>query len=112
MRLGSTMVAGVEGVSAEAAQALEAIVAATRQAGDDARGIAESAAAQEQANQRLAGQIRQVADSSRQTRGEVELLASQAVAASHSQAELEQAIAHLEQIVVDLQRIARHFVVG
>ena len=112
MRLGSTMVAGVEGVSAEAVQALEAIVSATRQAGDDARAIAESAAAQEQASQRLAGQIRQVADSSRQTRGEVELLASQAVAASKSQAELEQAIAQLEQIVVDLQRIARHFIVG
>ena len=112
MRLGSTMVAGVEGVSAEAVQALEAIVSATRQAGDDARTIAESAAAQEHASQRLAGQIRQVADSSRQTRGEVELLASQAVAASKSQAELEQAIAQLEQIVVDLQRIARHFVVG
>ncbi|HEX9892368.1 MAG TPA: methyl-accepting chemotaxis protein [Gemmatimonadales bacterium] len=112
MRLGRTMVAGVEDVSGEAVQALEAIVAATRQAGDDARAIAESAAAQEQASQRLAGQIRQVADSSRQTRGEVELLASQAVTASRSQAELEQAIALLEQIVVDLQRIARHFVVG
>ncbi len=112
MRLGSTMVAGVEGVSGEAVQALEAIVSATRQAGDDARLIAESAAAQEQASQRLAGQIRQVAESSRQTKGEVETLASQAVAASRSQAELEHAISQLEQIVVDLQRIARHFVVG
>jgi methyl-accepting chemotaxis protein len=112
MRLGRTLVAGVENVSGEAVQALEAIVAATRQAGDDARSIAESAAAQEQASQRLAGQIRQVADSSRKTRGDVELLASQAVAASRSQAELENSIAQLEQIVVDLQRIARHFVIG
>lgn len=112
MRLGATMVAGVEGVSGEAVRALESIVSATRQAGDDARLIAESAAAQEQASQRLAQQIRQVAESSHQTRGEVELLASQAVSASRSQAELEHAIAELEQIVVDLQRIARHFVVG
>jgi methyl-accepting chemotaxis protein len=112
MNLGRTMVAGVENVSGEAVQALEAIVTATRQAGEDARVIAETAAAQEQASQRLAGQIRQVADSSRQTRGEVETLASQAVAASKSQAELELSISQLEQIVVDLQRIARHFVIG
>ena len=112
MNLGRTMVAGVENVSGEAVHALEAIVAATRQAGEDARVIAETAAAQEQASQRLAGQIRQVADSSRQTRGEVETLASQAVAASKSQAELELSITQLEQIVVDLQRIARHFVIG
>ena len=112
MNLGRTMVAGVENVSGEAVQALEAIVTATRQAGEDARVIAETAAAQEQASQRLAGQIRQVADSSRQTRGEVETLASQAVAASKSQAELELSIGQLEQIVVDLQRIARHFVIG
>ena len=106
------MVAGVENVSGEAVQALEAIVAATRQAGEDARVIAETAAAQEQASQRLAGQIRQVADTSRQTRGDVETLAAQAVAASKSQAELELSITQLEQIVVDLQRIARHFVIG
>ncbi|HET9513972.1 MAG TPA: methyl-accepting chemotaxis protein [Gemmatimonadales bacterium] len=112
MRLGSSIVAGVEGVTSDAVEALESIVSATRQAGDDARVIAESAAAQEQASQRLAGQIRQVAESSRQTLGEVEVLNTQAVAASRSQAELEAAIGQLEQIVVDLQRIARHFVVG
>ena len=112
MNLGRSMVAGVENVSGEAVQALEAIVAATRQAGEDARVIAETAAAQEQASQRLAGQIRQVADTSRQTRGEVETLAAQAVTASKSQAELELSIGQLEQIVLDLQRIARHFVIG
>jgi methyl-accepting chemotaxis protein/branched-subunit amino acid transport protein AzlD len=112
MQLGRTMVAGVEGVSAEAVRALEAIVAAAHEAGQEARTIAETAAAQEQASQRLAGQIQQVAESSRQTRGDVDMLAAQAVAASRGQVDLEQAITGLENVVADLQRIARHFVIG
>ena len=112
MQLGHTMVAGVEGVSAEAVRALEAIVAAAHEAGLEARTIAETAAAQEQASQRLAGQIQQVAASSRQTRGDVDMLAAQAVAASRGQADLEQAISGLEKVAADLQRIARHFVTG
>ena len=112
MQLGHTMVAGVEGVSAEAVRALEAIVAAAHEAGLEARTIAETAAAQEQASQRLAGQIQQVAASSRQTRGDVDMLAAQAVAASRGQADLEQAIGGLEKVAADLQRIARHFVTG
>jgi methyl-accepting chemotaxis protein len=112
MQLGHTMVAGVEGVSAEAVRALEAIVTAAQEAGLEARTIAETAAAQEQASQRLAGQIQQVAASSRQTRGDVDMLAAQAVAASRGQADLEQAIGGLEKVAADLQRIARHFVTG
>jgi methyl-accepting chemotaxis protein len=112
MELGKSLVAGVEGVTAEAVEGLEAIVGAAHQAGHEARTIAERSAAQEEATRRLAEQIRQVADASGQTRGEVELLANQAVTASRGQAELESAIAELERIVADLQLIARQFVMG
>ena len=112
MQLGHSMVAGVEDVSAEAVRALEAIVEAAHEAGLEARTIAETAAAQEQTSERLAGQIRQVAESSRQTRGDVDMLAAQAVAASRGQVDLEQAIGGLEKVAADLQRIARHFVIG
>lgn len=112
MDLGGSIVAGVEDVSAEAVQALETIVTAAHAAGEEARAIAETAAAQEQASQRLAEQISQVSDASRQTRGDVELLAAQAGAASRGQAELEAALAELSQVAADLQRIARHFVIG
>jgi hypothetical protein len=40
------------------------------------------------------------------------MLAAQAVAASRGQVDLEQAITGLENVVADLQRIARHFVIG
>jgi methyl-accepting chemotaxis protein len=110
--MGHGLVAGVEGVSAEAVSALEAIVRAAHQAEEEARLIAQSAAAQEEASQRLAGQIEQVSESARRTRSEVETLARQATAASAGQADLEQAIAQLEKVAVDLQRIARHFVIG
>ena len=112
MELGHGLVSGVEGVSAEAVGALEAIVRAAHEAEEEARLIAQSAAAQEEASQRLAGQIEQVSESARRTRSEVETLARQATAASAGQADLEQAIAQLEKVAVDLQRIARHFVIG
>jgi methyl-accepting chemotaxis protein len=112
MDLGHGLVAGVEGVSAEAVSALEAIVRAAHQAEEEARLIAQSAAAQEEASQRLAGQIEQVSESARRTRSEVETLARQATAASAGQVDLEQAIAELEKVASALQRIARHFVIG
>lgn len=112
MELGHGLVGGVEGVSAEAVRALESIVEAAHQAEEEARLIAHSAAAQEQASQRLAGQIELVSESARQTRAEVETLTRQATAATAGQAGLEQAIAELEQVTADLQRIARRFVIG
>ncbi len=112
MEAGQTLVAGVEGVSSEAVTALEAIVVATHEAGREARTIAESATSQEQTSRRLAEQIRHLAESSRQTRGEVELLAHQAENASQGQADLEDAIGQLEAVASDLQRMARHFVIG
>lgn len=112
MELGHDLVGGVEGVSAEALRALEAIVTAAHQAEEEARLIAHSASAQEQASRRLAGQIQQVSESARRTRSEVETLARQAAAASTGQAGLEHAIGELERVAADLRRIARHFVIG
>jgi methyl-accepting chemotaxis protein len=112
MSLGQELVEGVGTVSADAARALEAIVEAAREAGDQADSIAVSAADGEQAAQALAEQLRRLADASRQTRGDVSLLANQASAAARGQVELEEAIHHLERVAAELQRIARHFVVG
>lgn len=112
MEAGQALVSGVEGVSAEAVTALESIVVSTHEAGREARAIAESATSQEQTSRRLAEQIRQVAEASRQTRGEVELLTHQAEGAARGQADLEEAIGGLEAVASDLQRMARHFVIG
>jgi methyl-accepting chemotaxis protein len=112
MQLGRALVAGVEGVSAEAVRALEAIVDATHQAMQEARLIAESAAAQEQASQRLDGQIRQVAETSRLNQVDVQTLAAEATASARGQAGLEQAIAQLEKVGSDLQVVTRRFVIG
>lgn len=112
MEAGKGLVTGVEEVSTGAVSALEAIVVATHEAGREARTIAETATSQEQTSQRLAEQIRQVTDSSRQTRGDVELLARQAETAARGQVDLEEAITQLEAVAGDLQRIARHFVIG
>jgi methyl-accepting chemotaxis protein len=112
MEQGQALVAGVGTVSGDAARALDAIVDAAQEAGGQADRIAESAAAGEDAVQVLAGQLRRLADASRQTRGDVDLLAAQAMAATRGQSELEEAIGHLERVAADLQRVARHFVVG
>jgi methyl-accepting chemotaxis protein len=112
MSEGQQLVAGVGTVSADAARALEAIVEAARESGEQANSIAASAAEGESAAQALAEQLRHLADASRQTRGDVSLLANQASAAARGQAELEEAIHHLERVAADLQRVARHFVVG
>lgn len=112
MSQGQELVAGVGTVSTDAARALEAIVDAARESGDQADSIAASAAEGEAAAQALAEQLRRLAEASRQTRGDVSHLANEASAAARGQAELEEAIHHLERVASDLQRIARHFVVG
>lgn len=112
MDRGRAVVAGVGEVSASAAGALDAIVQATEVAGDEARLIADTAAAQEEASRQLAGQIGQVAQASERTRGEIEALASQAAVAARGQAELERAIGELELVATSLQALVRHFEVG
>jgi methyl-accepting chemotaxis protein len=112
MEQGGALVSGVEEVGAEAVRALEAIVEAAHLAGREARAIAETAASQEEASQRLAEQISAVALAVQRTRGDVEFLAREADAASRGQVELEQAIAELDEVAEQLERIARHFVIG
>jgi methyl-accepting chemotaxis protein len=112
MQLGRAMVADVEHVSEDAVRALAAIVDAAGEAGREAGAIAAAAASQQQASERLAGQIRQIADTVGKTRSDVDRLAAEAAAASGGQAELEQAIGQLENVVAELQRIARHVVIG
>ena len=112
MEVGRTLAEGVEEVSAEAVRALEAIVDATLAAGAEARRIAESATSQKLTNQRLAEQIRGVADSTKTTRSEVDTLAEQAREASRGHAKLEKAIAALQKVGAELQVIARSVVAG
>lgn len=111
MSRGEVLVAGVGEMSSEAARALEAIVQATGEAGEHARTIAESEAAQEAASRRMADQIRQLAEASVRMRGDTESLATQAAEASRGQVELEVAIGELQRVAGDLQALARHFAV-
>lgn len=109
MERGRTVMAGVGAVGHSAATALEAIVTATRDAGEEARQIADAAAAQEEASRRLAEQVGRVVEATERTRGETELVAQQAAAAARGQAELERAIAELDQVAASLQALVRHF---
>jgi methyl-accepting chemotaxis protein len=112
MERGQEAVADVEELSSAAAEALEAILQATGEAGTRARQIADAAAEQRSAFEQLTGQIEQVAAVSAQTQAQTETLADQATEAARGQAELEQAIRELEGVATHLQRIARHFAVG
>ncbi len=112
MQVGRTLAEGVEEVSSDAVRALDAIVNATLAAGEEARHIAESATSQKQTNERLAEQIRRVADSTRTTRGEVDALAEQALEASQGYAKLERAIAELEKVGAELHVVARSVITG
>jgi methyl-accepting chemotaxis protein len=111
MGRGEALVTGVGQMSAEAAQALDAIVQATGEAGEQARTIAESEAVQEQGSRRLADQIRAMAEASVRMRGETESLAVQAAEASRGQTDLELAIVELQRVAGDLQTLARHFAI-
>ena len=109
MERGRDAVAGVEELSADAAQALEAIVGTTSEAGRHAEAIASTAAEQLAAVEGLGAQIEQVASGSARTRTEIEALAGRAAEAARGQVELERAIQQLGEVAADLQRIARHF---
>jgi methyl-accepting chemotaxis protein len=111
MARGEQLVADVGELSADTAQALDAIVSATHEAGQQARAIAESEAAHDAASRQLASQIRQLADAAQRTRGQTEALAREAGEATKGQAELESAIAELERVAGQLRNIARHFAV-
>jgi methyl-accepting chemotaxis protein len=111
MDRGREAVAGVEELSANAAQALEAIVGTTGEAGRHAQAIASTAAEQLDAVSGLTGQIERVAAGSTRTRSDTDALARRAAEAASGQSDLERAIRELGDVAADLQRIARHFAV-
>jgi methyl-accepting chemotaxis protein len=111
MERGREAVSGVEELSADAAQALDAIVGTTSEAGRHAEAIAATASEQLGAVGGLSEQIERVAAGTARTRSETDELARRAEDAAAGQAELEQAIRRLGQVATDLQRIARHFAV-
>jgi methyl-accepting chemotaxis protein len=110
MQRGRDVVAGVEQLSADAAQALDAIVKATSEAERHAAAIASTARGQLQAVGGLSGQIERMAVGSARTLSETDALARRAAEAASSQAELERTIRELGDVAADLQRLARHFV--
>lgn len=112
MDRGQKVVAGVEQLSSNAAQALDEIVASTEEAGGHARRIAETATAQEGPFLDLKNQIEFLADLSRRTRGETDSLADRAAETSRGQVDLEVSIGELRQVADHLQRITKHFAVG
>jgi methyl-accepting chemotaxis protein len=111
MERGREAVAGVEELSANAAQALDAIVGTTSEAGRHAEAIAATASEQLGAVSGLSEQIGRVAAGSARARTETDALARRAEDAAAGQAELERAIRQLGDVATDLQRIARHFAV-
>lgn len=111
MERGRSVVAGVEELSANAAQALDAIVGTTGEAGGYAKAIAATAAQQRDAVNNLTGQIEQVAASSARSRVDTDSLAKRAGEAAAGQADLERAIGELGGLASDLRRIASHFAV-
>jgi methyl-accepting chemotaxis protein len=111
MERGEQLVADVGELSADTARALDAIVTATQEAGEHARGIARSETAHDAASRRLSSQIRQLAEAAQRARSQTETLTREAAEATRGQAELETAITELERVAGELRGIARHFAV-
>ncbi|MDX2192971.1 MAG: methyl-accepting chemotaxis protein [Gemmatimonadales bacterium] len=109
MRRGREVVAGVEGMSADAARALEAIGDATGAAGRGAATIAEAAGAQAARVHELARRIDEVAAVATRAREETDTLARTAGEAARGQLELDGAIRELSQVAARLEELARQF---
>jgi len=111
MGRGEDLVAGVGELSAETARALDAIVTATNEAGQEARSIALAETAHTAASRRLSEQITAIAETAQRAKGQTESLAREAGEATRSQSDLETAIRELERVAGELREIARHFAV-
>ena len=111
MGRGEDLVAGVGELSADTARALDAIVTATNEAGQEARSIALAESAHTAASRRLSEQITVIAETAQRTKGQTESLAREAGEATRSQSDLETAIRELERVAGELREIARHFAV-
>ncbi|HEX9703823.1 MAG TPA: methyl-accepting chemotaxis protein [Gemmatimonadales bacterium] len=109
MRRGQVNVGGVEELSAGALEALDAIVAATAEAGGHAQRIAAAASEQDQAFAHLRERINAVADIAGKNRTEAADVAARATEAADGLTELERATRELEQVAVMLRELTRGF---
>jgi methyl-accepting chemotaxis protein len=109
MRRGQVTVGGVEDLSAGALEALDAIVAATAEAGAHASRIAEAAGEQDRAFSRLRERINAVAAIAGKNRMEADDVATRASEAADGLTEMERATRELEQVATMLRDLTRGF---
>jgi methyl-accepting chemotaxis protein len=109
MRRGQVNVAGVEELSSDALQALEAIVRATAEATGHAQRIAAAAGEQDDAFGQLRQRIGAVAAISLQNRAEAEGVTARAGEAATGLGDLERASRDLEEVAARLRELTRGF---
>ena len=109
MRRGQVNVAGVEDLSSDALEALEAIVRATAEATEHAQRIAAAAAEQDDAFGKLRQRISAVAAISLQNRAEAEGVTARAGEAALGLGNLEAAARDLEEVASRLRELTRGF---
>ncbi|HXF95690.1 MAG TPA: methyl-accepting chemotaxis protein, partial [Gemmatimonadales bacterium] len=109
MRRGQVTVGGVEELSAGALEALDAIVAATAEAGGHAQRIAQAAGEQDRAFAQLRERINAVAAIASKNRAEADDVATRAAEAAQGLSELERATRELEQVAAMLRELTRGF---
>jgi len=109
MRRGQVNVAGVEDLSSDALEALEAIVRATAAATAHAQRIAAAAGEQDEAFGKLRQRIRAVAAISLQNRAEAEGVTARADEAAQGLGNLEAAARDLEEVASRLRDLTRGF---
>jgi len=109
MRRGQVNVAGVEELSSDALEALEAIVRATADATGHAQRIAAAAGEQDDAFSRLRQRISAVAAISLQNRAEAEGVSARAGEAATGLGNLETATRELEEVASRLRDLTRGF---
>jgi len=109
MDRGQEAVSGVEGLSADAAKALDDIVQSSKGVIGHAQRIAAAADGQEQAVGRLKSQMASISAVSAKALEESNVMAQRAEEAARGHADLERAIRELDSVATHLQAIARHF---
>jgi methyl-accepting chemotaxis protein len=112
MRRGEVAVAGVEKLSAEALDALAAIVDATRDATSHAQQIAEVAQGQNVALGRLDERIATVVDVSVRNRNDADTVGERAEVVAKGVEQIGAATRELESVVTMLSDITRRFATG
>lgn len=109
METGRKLVEEMEQLSTAASRALDAVIDASGEAGRQARVIAQSAEAQEQAVRRLDTGLRVMLEAAEQAGPQGDRLAREGAGAAQSGRALETSIAELERVAVELARISRSF---